>query len=82
MVLTFLWKRLSVTSIRIELQLTATRIRVVKVLCTRLRHGSSLIRQLKGSLGGESDLMLFLHLIDLGLLLLHDVGELELVLQL
>ena len=52
---------------------------VVESLSARLCHRSGLIRQLQRTLARETDLVLLLHLIDFGLLLVHYVGQLELV---
>jgi len=50
------------------------RIRVVEVLGPGLRHGAPLVGQLKWPLGGKTNLVLLLHLVDFRLLLLHDLG--------
>ena len=56
---------------------------IVELLRSRLSHRRhDLVADLERSLALESDLMRLLHLVDLRLLLLHDFGQLELVLQL
>ena len=54
-------------------------VRLVEVLCSCLRHRAALILQLQRALRRETDLMLLLHLVDLRVLLLHDVRQLQLV---
>ena len=58
-------------------------IRIVELLCPCLSHRChDLVANLDRPFALESYLMRFLHLVDLRLLLLHDFGQLELVLQL
>lgn len=59
-------------------------IRVVEVFRASLAHGTGLVRSayLKWTLRRESNFVLLFHLIDLHLLLLHDLRKLEFVLEL
>ena len=55
---------------------------IVERVGSRLSHWTCLILELERSLATEADFMLLFHLIDLGLLLLHDFWQLELVVDL
>ena len=55
---------------------------IIERLSPRLSHGGSLILKLERPLAWKTNLVLLLHLVDLRLLLLHDFGQLQLVLQL
>ena len=54
---------------------------LVQVFGECLRHGNGLVGELQGTFLGKADLVLLLHLVDFGLLLLHNLGQLQLVVQ-
>ena len=55
-------------------ELGVGRARFVEVFGARLRHGPTLVGQLQRPFRREPNFVLLLHLVDLSLLLLHDLG--------
>lgn len=77
-----LWQAIALIN---NIYILSSCLRVVERLgaCLSHRHRSgTLVLELWLTFAREADLMLLLHLIDLSLLLLHDFGQLKLVLEL